>query len=76
MKIVHLETVRLIHRTLIRPAGSLGNCGSHAGTLWGAVTVTHRQAGNTAQVRSRWNAANPALRAVSVDAPVMAGVPA
>lgn len=68
MKTVHLETVKMNHRTLVRPAGEMGNMGSHNGELWSAVTVTHTQAFNHRLVRDRWNAANPTLMAVSVDA--------
>ena len=67
MKIVHLETVKLNKRTLVRPVGRCGNCGSD----WSGVTVTHLQAKDHAKVRAVWNAANPNLRAVSVDAPAI-----
>ena len=72
MKIVHLETMRLIHKTIIRPSGSCGNCGSHNGVLWQGVMLTHNQARDARKVRQAWNAANPGLMAVSVNAPVIA----
>ncbi len=71
MKIVHLETMKLIHRTIVRPTNACGNMGSHNGELWDAVTLTHRQALDHAKVRAAWNARNPLLRAVSVNAPTI-----
>lgn len=69
MKIVHLETVKLMGRTLIRPAGHCGNCGSD----WDGVMLSHTQARDHAKVRAAWNARNPHMRAVSVNAPIVEG---
>ena len=74
MKIVHLETMKLVRKTIIRPANACGNCGSHNGELWIGVLVTHNQARDHAKVCTAWNTANPNLRAVSVNAPIIQGV--
>jgi len=69
MKIVHLETVKLIRQTLVRPVGRCGNCGSD----WTGVMLTHAQARSWTKIRAAWNARNPNLRAVSVNAPIIKG---
>ncbi len=71
MSIVHLETVRLVRRTLIRPANSCGNCGSHNGVLWTGVLVTHLQGQNNHKIRQAWSVVNPKLVPVSVNAPII-----
>ena len=74
MNIVHLESTALRNSVAIRPAGCLGTMGWHNGKAWQAIYVTPRQFMNRSLVFRRWNKANYGTMAVSLDAPVIAGV--